>query len=65
MPENTNVAPPRYILLDELRGLAIVLMVIYHAFYLLAFVFGSPAGRRLFDFMGPVQPFIAGAFILL
>jgi len=65
MPETTTAPRPRYALLDELRGLAIVLMVIYHALYLLAFVFGSGAGRRLFDLMGPVQPGIAGTFILL
>jgi len=67
MTENANAIekPPRYALLDELRGVAIILMVIYHAFYLLGYVFGSGAGRRLFDFMGPVQPFIAGTFILL
>ncbi|MCL2301578.1 MAG: DUF1624 domain-containing protein [Firmicutes bacterium] len=63
MPETAS--HPRYALLDELRGAAIILMVVYHAFYLLAFVFGSRAGRTLFDFMGPVQPFIAGTFILL
>ena len=65
MPENEAAARPRYFFLDELRGLAIVLMVAYHAFYLLAFSFGSRTGRALFDFMGPVQPFIAGTFILL
>jgi len=65
MPEKARETRPRYALLDELRGLAIVLMVIYHALYLLAFVFGSGAGRRLFDLMGPVQPGIAGTFILL
>ena len=63
MPE--KISRPRYALLDELRGLAIILMVAYHAFFLLAFVFNSRTGRRLFDFMGPVQPFIAGTFILL
>ena len=63
MPE--KISRPRYILLDELRGLAIILMVAYHAFFLLAFVFNSRAGHALFDFMGPVQPFIAGTFILL
>ena len=63
MPENKS--RPRYLLLDELRGLAIILMVAYHAFYLLAFVFGSATGRMLNDFIGPVQPFIAGTFILL
>ena len=65
MPENAITKPPRYILLDELRGVAIVLMVVYHAFFSLGYVFGSGTGRRLFDFMGPVQPFIAGTFILL
>jgi len=62
---NENNTRPRYALLDELRGLAIILMVIYHALYLLAYVFGSGAGRRLFLFLGPVQPGIAGTFILL
>ena len=64
MPE-AEAARPRYFFLDELRGLAIVLMTLYHALYLLAFVFASRTGRILFDFMGPVQPFIAGTFILL
>ena len=63
MPENAE--PPRYALLDELRGLAIILMVIYHAFYSLGYVLGSRAGRTLFASMEPVQPFIAGTFILL
>jgi len=65
MPEKLNAKPPRYALLDELRGVAIVLMVAYHALYSLAFVFGSRQGRALFNAMGPVQPFIAGTFILL
>ena len=57
--------PPRFAFLDELRGLAIILMVVYHAFYSLGYVFGSRAGRALFAAMEPVQPFIAGTFILL
>ena len=65
MSEQATATPPRYALLDELRGVAIVLMVVYHAFYSLAFVFGSDRGFRLFLFMDPVQPFIAGTFILL
>jgi len=56
---------PRYHLLDELRGLVIILMVVYHAFYLLAFVFDSQAGQTLYDFARPVQPFIAGTFFFL
>jgi len=65
MPDSTKLKPPRYAVIDELRGLAILLMVAYHAFFSLGYVFGSPAGRRLFDWMGPVQPFIAGTFLLL
>jgi len=65
MPEQAIAKPPRYALLDELRGLAIILMVAYHALYLLAFVFGSDKGFELFLFLDPVQPFIAGTFILL
>lgn len=56
---------PRYYLLDELRGLSIILMVVYHAFYLLSDVFGIAAGRVLKAYMQPVQPFIAGTFILV
>jgi len=63
MPENES--RPRYLLLDELRGLAFLLMVAYHAFYLLGCEFGSRAGWNMFVHMGPVQPFIAGTFILL
>lgn len=56
---------PRYFLLDELRGLALVLMVVYHFFYLLGYVFGIDAGLRLFAGMSPIQPFIAGTFIFI
>jgi len=56
---------PRYVLLDELRGLAVIAMVVYHALFLLADVFGSPAGRALLYRAMPVQPFIAGTFILI
>ena len=63
MPEGAS--RPRYFLLDELRGLAIISMVVYHAFYSLAFVFGSGAGLTLFGFAEPVQPFIAGTFFFL
>jgi len=65
MLETAHLKPPRYALLDELRGVAIVLMVVYHAFYSLGYVFGSGTGRGLFAGMGPVQPFIAGTFIFL
>lgn len=55
----------RLFLLDELRGAAIILMVIYHALFLLADVFHDMAGRTLLLFFSPAQPFIAGLFILI
>lgn len=52
-------------LLDELRGLAIILMVMYHMFFLLSDVFHYTAGRTLLLFFRPAQSFIADAFILI
>ncbi|MDR3314574.1 MAG: DUF1624 domain-containing protein [Oscillospiraceae bacterium] len=64
----TSSDPPprrRWLLLDALRGVAVVAMVVYHTFYTLAELFGSPFGRRVFAALAPVQPLIAGTFILL
>jgi len=55
----------RYFLLDELRGLAVITMVLYHALFLLGNVFGSTAMQEWFIRARPVQPFIAGTFILI
>lgn len=55
----------RLYLLDELRGAAIILMVIYHMLFLLADVFHDMAGRTLLLFFSPAQPFVAGLFILI
>lgn len=55
----------RLFLLDEIRGLAIILMVIYHMLFLLSDVFHNTAGRMLLLFFSPAQPFISGAFILI
>lgn len=52
-------------LLDEVRGLAVILMVFYHGFYLLSEVFGLRFGTLLFDFFTPAQPFFAGVFIVV
>ncbi len=51
--------------LDELRGLCVVLMVAYHALYVIGYLFGVPIARTLFDFFEPVQPFFAGLFVLI
>ncbi len=49
--------------LDELRGLAVVCMILYHAFYLLSEVFNFSSGNWLFKLFMPAQPFISGIFI--
>ncbi|MBQ6830691.1 MAG: DUF1624 domain-containing protein [Clostridia bacterium] len=55
----------RVCLLDELRGFAIVLMVFYHAFYLVGYTFDVEFCRALFRFFYPVQPFFAALFVFL
>ncbi len=52
-------------LLDELRGLFIVLMVFFHAFYLIGWEFDVELCREAFYFFKPVQPFFAGCFIFI
>ncbi len=52
-------------LLDELRGLCVVLMVFFHGFYTVGFIFELEAATRLFAFFRPVEPLFAGIFILL
>ena len=52
-------------LLDELRGLSIILMVFFHAFYLLGYEFKVEWCRDWFHFFEPLQPVFAGLFIFL
>ncbi len=63
---------PRIALLDEVRGLCVVLMVVYHGFYTFGYYLDSEAHtalsrtcRELFDFFMPVEPLFAGIFIFL
>lgn len=56
---------PRIPLLDEIRGLCVLLMVIYHAFYTLGYIIGFPVCRRLFGFFSPAEPVFAALFILI
>ena len=55
----------RHFLLDELRGLAVVAMVIFHAVFLLGVVFGNAAAMSWLRVISSSQPFIAGTFILV
>lgn len=49
--------------LDELRGFAVLCMILYHTFFLLSEVFKFPAGTWIFNYFMPAEPFIAGIFI--
>ncbi len=55
----------RIYLLDELRGLAVLCMVFYHAFYSMSAVFDMEAGTKLLNFFMPAQPYFAALFIVI
>lgn len=52
-------------MLDELRGLALIAMVIYHVFYSAAFLFGMDWGISAYVATTPFEPLIAVTFILI
>ncbi len=51
--------------LDELRGLCVLLMVVFHGFYTLGYLFDWAACRDLFWFFMPAEPVFAGLFIAI
>ncbi len=51
--------------LDELRGFCLILMIVFHAFYTLGYMFSLPLARDLFHFFAPAEPLFAGIFIAL
>lgn len=57
--------PRRIHFLDEVRGFDLILMVIFHAFYVFGWIYELDWGKKLFIFFTPVEPFFAGLFILL
>ncbi len=54
----------RILILDEIRGFAIVCMVLHHMFYDIGFVLGLKWGSRVFDFLCLFQPVFWAVFIL-
>ena len=55
----------RLALLDEVRGLCVLAMVCYHAFFVLASQFDVAWGQKLYEFFRPAQPAFAAMFILI
>lgn len=54
----------RILFLDEIRGFAILCMIIHHMFYDIGFVLEMDWGFKAFDFLCNFQPFFWAAFIL-
>ena len=52
-------------LIDEIRGFAIICMVMHHSFYVAAESFDLPISEALFDFMGVLQPYFAALFVVV
>ncbi|MCH5316520.1 MAG: DUF1624 domain-containing protein [Eubacterium sp.] len=54
----------RILLLDEIRGFAIICMVFHHMFYNIGFVLGYDFGYKVFNALCVFQPFFWAAFIV-
>lgn len=55
----------RYNLLDELRGFAVICMVVFHGIYLLCTMFSNNTAYTLYRFFSPAEPYFAAFFIFL
>ncbi len=64
MDDNNN-QKKRICLTDEIRGFAVLMMVLYHCYFVMGDFFGIEAGSRLYDFFAPAEPFFAGLFIII
>lgn len=51
--------------MDEVRGFDIILMVLFHGFYTIGYLFDVAWGRALFQFFQPAEAFFAGLFIFI
>ena len=52
-------------MIDEVRGLAVVCMIFYHAFYLIGEILQIEWGKILCNFFTPAEPYFASLFIFL
>ena len=61
LPETVRIH--RILFMDEVRGFVIILLVFFHAFYTIGYLFDAAWGRELFRFFQPAEAFFAGVFI--
>ena len=52
-------------MIDEVRGLAVVCMIFYHALYTVGFMFKVKWGVDIIDKLMPAEPWFAGVFIFI
>lgn len=60
-----NSRNSRIIFIDEIRGILVICMVFYHAFYSMSFIFNIPFAKNLLYFFMPIQSVFAGGFIFI
>lgn len=65
MFDNLKSDRRRIYLIDEVRGLSIILMVFYHAFFILGDFFGFEFMHEAQVFFSPLQPLFACIFIFI
>ena len=49
--------------MDEIRGLCVLLMIFYHAFYTMSMLFHWELGTKLLVFFSPAEPFFSPGFL--
>ena len=66
MEETIPRTPRRRIhLMDEVRGFAVLCMVLHHALYNVGYLFDFAWGRAAFDFLAVFSPVFACAFVMI
>lgn len=55
----------RICLMDEVRGFAVLCMVLHHAMYSVGYLYGIEWGQRLYDFFAILSPLFAGLFVMI
>jgi len=51
--------------LDEVRGFAVLCMVVQHGLYCLGYIYKYEVEQKLFQFFFPATPFFAAAFVII
>ena len=51
--------------LDELRGFAVLCMIVQHGFYCIGYVYRYVWAQDAFEFFYPATPYFAAAFVMI